>query len=90
MVEVMKASGKPTAVTMAISDLGDRHGITPGECALRLVRAGTLDEIRATRSKMRLAKRVSSVEPFPIEGWILGFKRQIKFATSNSCSFPCK
>ena len=42
MVEVMKASGKPTAVTMAISSLGDRHGISPGECAVRLATAGIL------------------------------------------------
>ncbi|KAK3732827.1 hypothetical protein QZH41_017728, partial [Actinostola sp. cb2023] len=43
MVEVMKASGKPTAVTMAISALGDRHGIPPAECAVRLARAVGLD-----------------------------------------------
>ncbi|XP_001640891.2 S-methylmethionine--homocysteine S-methyltransferase BHMT2 isoform X1 [Nematostella vectensis] len=40
MVEVMKESGKPVAVTMAISREGDRHGVLPGECAVRLVRAG--------------------------------------------------
>lgn len=40
MVEVMKATGKPTVVTMAISPHGDRHGILPGECAVRLARAG--------------------------------------------------
>ncbi|XP_031559764.1 betaine--homocysteine S-methyltransferase 1-like [Actinia tenebrosa] len=40
MVEVMKASGKPTAVTLAIGKDGDRHGVLPGECALRLARAG--------------------------------------------------
>ncbi|XP_031566006.1 betaine--homocysteine S-methyltransferase 1-like [Actinia tenebrosa] len=40
MIEVMKASGKPTAVTMAISRHGDRHGISPSECAVRLARAG--------------------------------------------------
>ncbi|EDO48830.1 predicted protein, partial [Nematostella vectensis] len=40
MVEVIKESGMPTAVSLAISREGDHHGVLPGECALRLVRAG--------------------------------------------------
>uniref|UniRef100_A0A0N8EUD2 Betaine--homocysteine S-methyltransferase 1 n=2 Tax=Heterocephalus glaber TaxID=10181 RepID=A0A0N8EUD2_HETGA len=39
-VEALKVSGKPVAVTMCIGPEGDLHGVSPGECAVRLVRAG--------------------------------------------------
>ncbi|KAJ6669818.1 hypothetical protein lerEdw1_000367 [Lerista edwardsae] len=39
-VETLKESGKPVAATLCIGPEGDMHGITPGECAVRLVRAG--------------------------------------------------
>nr|KAF6354368.1 betaine--homocysteine S-methyltransferase [Myotis myotis] len=39
-VEALKASGKPVAATMCIGPEGDLHGVTPGECAVRLVKAG--------------------------------------------------
>ncbi|XP_066129738.1 S-methylmethionine--homocysteine S-methyltransferase BHMT2 isoform X2 [Saccopteryx bilineata] len=39
-VEVLKESGKPVAATMCIGPEGDKHGITPGECAVKLVKAG--------------------------------------------------
>ncbi|XP_054344232.1 S-methylmethionine--homocysteine S-methyltransferase BHMT2 isoform X3 [Pongo pygmaeus] len=39
-VEVLKESDRPVAVTMCISPEGDMHDITPGECAVRLVKAG--------------------------------------------------
>ena len=42
MVEVMKATGKPTAITMCIGPTGDTNHVTPGECAVRLARAGTV------------------------------------------------
>lgn len=41
-VEVLKTSGKPVASTLCISPHGDKDGIVPGECAVRLVKAGTL------------------------------------------------
>lgn len=40
-VHVMKTSGKPVAACMCIGPEGDMHGISPGECAVRLVKAGT-------------------------------------------------
>lgn len=40
-VQVLKATGKPVAVSLCIGPLGDMHGVTPGECAIRLVKAGT-------------------------------------------------
>ncbi|XP_057554201.1 S-methylmethionine--homocysteine S-methyltransferase BHMT2-like isoform X2 [Hippopotamus amphibius kiboko] len=39
-VEVLKESRKPMAATMCIGPEGDMHGITPGECAVKLVKAG--------------------------------------------------
>lgn len=39
-VEVLKGTGKPVAASMCIGPEGDMHGISPGECAVRLVKAG--------------------------------------------------
>ncbi|XP_049625039.1 betaine--homocysteine S-methyltransferase 1 [Suncus etruscus] len=39
-VEALKASGKPVAASMCIGPEGDLHGVSPGECAVRLVKAG--------------------------------------------------
>ena len=43
VVEVMKATGKPTAITMCIGPPGDTNNVPPGECAVRLARKGNLD-----------------------------------------------
>ncbi|KAL9957819.1 hypothetical protein ACROYT_G034767 [Oculina patagonica] len=40
VAEVLKSTGKPTAVTMCIGPQGDKKGVPPGECAVRLARAG--------------------------------------------------
>ncbi|KAJ1209399.1 hypothetical protein NDU88_004777 [Pleurodeles waltl] len=39
-VEVLKESGLPVAATMCIGPEGDMNCVTPGECAVRLVKAG--------------------------------------------------
>lgn len=39
-VEVLKATGKPVAASLCIGPKGDMHGVSPGECAVRLVKAG--------------------------------------------------
>uniref|UniRef100_A0A671G008 Betaine--homocysteine S-methyltransferase 2 n=1 Tax=Rhinolophus ferrumequinum TaxID=59479 RepID=A0A671G008_RHIFE len=39
-VEVLKESGKPVAATMCIGPEGDKHDVTPGACAVKLVKAG--------------------------------------------------
>uniref|UniRef100_A0A3Q2XVB3 Betaine-homocysteine methyltransferase n=1 Tax=Hippocampus comes TaxID=109280 RepID=A0A3Q2XVB3_HIPCM len=39
-VEVLKSTGKPVAATLCIGPEGDLNGVSPGECAVRLVRAG--------------------------------------------------
>lgn len=39
-VEVLKQTGKPVAATLCIGPEGDMHGVSPGECAVRLVKAG--------------------------------------------------
>ncbi|XP_071755821.1 betaine--homocysteine S-methyltransferase 1-like isoform X1 [Centroberyx gerrardi] len=39
-VEVLKTSGKPVGATLCISPQGDMHGVPPGECAVRLAKAG--------------------------------------------------
>ena len=43
VVEVMKATGKPTAITMCIGPPGDANSVPPGECAVRLARKGNVD-----------------------------------------------
>lgn len=39
-VEVLKTTGKPVAATLCIGPEGDLNGVSPGECAVRLVKAG--------------------------------------------------
>jgi len=39
-VEVLKTSGKPVGATLCIAPQGDLDGVPPGECAVRLVKAG--------------------------------------------------
>lgn len=39
-VQVLKATGKPVAASLCIGPDGDMHGVTPGDCAVRLVKAG--------------------------------------------------
>lgn len=39
-VEVLKATQKPVAASLCIGPKGDMHGVSPGECAVRLVKAG--------------------------------------------------
>ncbi|XP_023585224.1 S-methylmethionine--homocysteine S-methyltransferase BHMT2 isoform X2 [Trichechus manatus latirostris] len=39
-VEVLKEAGKPVAATMCIGPEGDMHDVPPGECAVKLVKAG--------------------------------------------------
>ncbi|KAK3750571.1 hypothetical protein QZH41_009813 [Actinostola sp. cb2023] len=39
-VEVCKATGKPTACSLCIGPDGDMHGVSAGECAVRLAKAG--------------------------------------------------
>ena len=51
-VEALKASGKPVAATMCIGPEGDLHGVPPGECAVRLVKAGKIDFHQAATGEM--------------------------------------
>lgn len=39
-VQVLKATGKPVAATLCIGPEGDLNGVSPGECGVRLVKAG--------------------------------------------------
>jgi len=39
-IQVCKETGKPVAATMCIGPDGDLHGITTGECAVRMAKAG--------------------------------------------------
>lgn len=39
-VEMLKETGKPVAASLCIGPDGDMHGISPGECAVKLVKAG--------------------------------------------------
>ena len=50
-VEVIKSTGKPTAIAMCIGPQGDRKNVPPGECAVRLARAGTVRHFSVTYLK---------------------------------------
>ena len=39
----MKSTGKPAAITMCIGPAGDGNRVLPGECAVRLAKAGTVE-----------------------------------------------
>nr|UIE77778.1 betaine--homocysteine S-methyltransferase 1 [Plecoglossus altivelis] len=39
-VQVLKSTGKPVAANLCIGPEGDMHGVSPGDCAVRLVKAG--------------------------------------------------
>jgi len=39
-IEVLKTSGMPVACTLRIGPMGDLAGVSPGECAVRMARAG--------------------------------------------------
>ncbi|KAJ3604173.1 hypothetical protein NHX12_028914 [Muraenolepis orangiensis] len=39
-VQALKETGKPVAASMCIGPDGDMHGVSPGDCAVRLVKAG--------------------------------------------------
>ncbi|KAM3600034.1 uncharacterized protein V6R79_016121 [Siganus canaliculatus] len=39
-VQVLRSTGKPVAATLCIGPEGDLNGISPGDCAVRLVKAG--------------------------------------------------
>ncbi|KAK2560387.1 Betaine--homocysteine S-methyltransferase 1 [Acropora cervicornis] len=40
VVEILKSTGIPSAITMAIGPFGDSHNVPVGECAVRLARKG--------------------------------------------------
>ncbi len=39
-VQVLKTTGMPVAATLCIGPEGDLNGVSPGDCAVRLVKAG--------------------------------------------------
>lgn len=39
-VQVLKTTGLPVAATLCIGPEGDLNGVSPGDCAVRLVKAG--------------------------------------------------
>jgi hypothetical protein len=39
-VEVLKETGLPVAASLCIGPDGDVHGVSTGDCAVRLVKAG--------------------------------------------------
>jgi hypothetical protein len=45
-VEVLREVGAPVAVTMCIGPEGDMHDVTPGECAVKLARAGKVSRVQ--------------------------------------------
>lgn len=39
-IEVMKATGKPVAMCLNVCSVGDLEGVSPGDCAIRIAKAG--------------------------------------------------
>ncbi|KAM7446620.1 hypothetical protein ABFA07_005101 [Porites harrisoni] len=74
VVEVMRATGKPTAITMCIGPPGDTNNVPPGECAVRLARKGAdligincrfaPDEALQTISLMKHALDKEGLKPY--------------------------
>jgi len=73
-IELCKSYGKPIAATMAIGPKGDRNGISVGECAVRMSKAGA-DIIGAnclfdpwinleTVKKMKIALDAFNLKPY--------------------------
>lgn len=54
-VEVLREVGAPVAVTMCIGPEGDMHGVTPGECAVRLSRAGKVARVSCVQAGSEVA-----------------------------------
>lgn len=52
-VEVLKTTGKPVAATLCIGPEGDLNGVSPGDCAVKLVKAGTTSLCRHARVSSR-------------------------------------
>lgn len=52
-VEVLKTTGKPVAATLCIGPEGDLNGVSPGDCAVRLVKAGTTSLCHRARVSSR-------------------------------------
>lgn len=44
-VQVLKTTGKPVAATLCIGPEGDLNGVSPGDCAVKLVQAGMMTEL---------------------------------------------
>merc|ERR1712002_1431438 len=73
-IELCKSYGKPIAATMAIGPKGDRNGVSVGECAVRMAKAGA-DIIGAnclfdpwinleTVKKMKIALDAFNLKPY--------------------------
>lgn len=44
-VQVLTTTGKPVAATLCIGPEGDLNGVSPGDCAVRLVKAGKVTKV---------------------------------------------
>lgn len=44
-VQVLTTTGKPVAATLCIGPEGDLNGVSPGDCAVRLVKAGKTTKV---------------------------------------------
>ena len=42
-VQVLRTTGKPVAATLCIGPEGDLNGVSPGDCAVKLVKAGMVN-----------------------------------------------
>ena len=69
-MEVMRATGKPTAITMCIGPPGDTNNVPPGECAVRLASKGNVDcsvhrSCLSRTLSLRRRRRCLTYEPSP-------------------------
>nr|AGS56949.1 truncated homocysteine methyltransferase splice variant 3 [Sus scrofa]AGS56952.1 truncated homocysteine methyltransferase splice variant 6 [Sus scrofa] len=79
-VEALKASGKPVAATMCIGPEGDLHGVTPGQCAVRLVKAGAsivgvnchFDPTISLQTVKLMKEGLQAIQPFHVKAGCLG------------------
>ena len=60
-IETMKEFNKPVACTMRICTVGDMDGVSPGDCAVRMVKAGKLLYVKTLRLCQRTGRTCISL-----------------------------
>ncbi|CAL8406320.1 unnamed protein product [Arctogadus glacialis] len=94
-VQVLKTTGKPVAVTLCIGPEGDLNGVSPGDCAVRLVQAGAdivgvnchFDPVTAVKTVKMMMEGGGSLS-FPSVSGLARYSFLIRGATCSAALEP--